>query len=248
MSLNQLIYEWRLHWKAMFLAPVALMIACVLFALLQLNLKENIGRTYLSFAEVFLPLAAGVISGSLIVHDPALELQLTMAQTYRKTTFQRILLLMLIYACMCCLLISSMALLHFWFLSPYMLTWPLIWQWTLAQLIWFAPLVWFVAVGMCISIITLNNVANGAILTAFWIIELLYWGPFHANVWLRSIYIFPTIIWIYQGENVALPAWYLNAFWLVPHLEQIAMAVIVFVLSWFLLRNTEHLLKGATAE
>ncbi|GCE31267.1 hypothetical protein KDA_67510 [Dictyobacter alpinus] len=101
---------------------------------------------------------------------------------------------------------------------------------------------------MCISIITLNSVTNGAMLAAFWIVELLYWGPFHDNVWLRSIYIFPTIIWIYQGEHVALPAWYLNAYWLLPHLEQIAMAVILFVLSWFLLRNTEHLLKGATAE
>jgi hypothetical protein len=41
------------------------------------------------------------------------------------------------------------------------------------------------------------------------------------------------------GENVALPAWYLNVFWLLPHLEQITIAVIMFVLSWFLLRNTE---------
>lgn len=248
MSRDQLFYEWRLHWKSMILAPVALMVACVLFALLQLNLKENVGRTYLSFAEVFLPLAAGVIAGSLIVREPALELQLTLAQTYRKTTFQRIVLLMVTYGCMCCLLISSMAWLHFWFLPPYLLTWPLIFQWTIAQLIWFAPLVWFVAVGMCIVIATLNGITNGAILAALWIVELLYWGPFHDNVWLRSIYIFPTIIWIYQGESVALPAWYLNAFWLFPHLEQLGMAVILFVLAWFLMRNTEHLLKGANAE
>ncbi|GCE31269.1 hypothetical protein KDA_67530 [Dictyobacter alpinus] len=85
MSFDHLLYEWRLHWKSMLLAPVALMVACILFALLQLSLKENIGRTYLSFAEVFLPLAAGVISGSLIIREPALELQLTVAQPYRKT-------------------------------------------------------------------------------------------------------------------------------------------------------------------
>lgn len=248
MFFDQLLYEYRLHWKSLFLAPVALMVACILFAVLQSNIKENVGRTYLGFAEIFIPLAAGVISGSLIVREPALELQLTVAQTYRKTTFQRVFLLMVIYAFICCLLISAMSLLHFWFLGTYMLTWPLIGQWITAQFIWFAPLLWFVAVGICLSALTLNSVVNGAILAAFWLIELLYWGPFHDNVWLRSIYIFPTTVWIYQGEGVHLPAWYLNNFWLLPHVEQVVMAIILFGLSWFLLRNTEHLLKGATAE
>ncbi|GLV55629.1 hypothetical protein KDH_24730 [Dictyobacter sp. S3.2.2.5] len=67
MFVDQLYYEWKLHWKPLLLAPVALMLACVLFALLQSSWKENVGRTCLGFAEVFLPPAAGVIAGAIII-------------------------------------------------------------------------------------------------------------------------------------------------------------------------------------
>ncbi|GCE22408.1 hypothetical protein [Dictyobacter kobayashii] len=138
MFIDRLYYEWKLHWKPLLLAPVVLMLACMLFALLQSSWKENIGRTYLGFAEVFLPLAAGVIAGSIVVREPALELHLTVAQAYRKTVLQRMLLLILAYACVCCLLISSMSLQHFWFLPRYLLAWPLVAQWFISQLIWLA--------------------------------------------------------------------------------------------------------------
>lgn len=248
MSLDRLSYEWKLHWKSMLLAPLALMVACILFALLQLNWKENIGRTYLSFAEVFLPLAAGVIAGYLVVREPAIELHLTVIKTYQRTSILRILMLIFTYGWICCLLISSMWMLHFWFLPGYLLAWPTFSQWLMAQLIWFVPLIWFVSVGMCIALITTNSTANAAILAAFWVIELLFWGPFHDTVWLRELYVFPTIMWIYQGDAVSLPAWYFNSVWLLPHIEQSGIALLLFVLNWFVLRNTEHLLKGTTAE
>lgn len=248
MSLDRLTYEWRLHWKPLLLAPCTLMVACVLFALLQLSWKENIGRTYLSFAEVFLPLAAGVMAGALIVREPALELHMSVAHSYRRTSMLRIVMLICTYGCICCLLISSMSILHFWFLPRYLLAWPLFSQWLMTQFIWISPLAWFIAVGMCVALITVNSVANGAILAAFWVAELLFWGPFHDTIWLRAFYVFPTLMWIYQGDDVSLPAWYFNAFWLLPHVEQLGMALLLFFLAWFLLRNTEHLLKGTTAE
>src|SRR5215472_1412470 len=129
MSLDRLFYEWKLYWKSILLAPLALMVACVLFALLQLSWKENIGRTYLSFAEVFLPLAAGVIAGAITVREPALELHLTVVQTYQRTSILRILMLIFTYGWICCLLISIMCMLHFWFLPGYLLAWPLFCQW-----------------------------------------------------------------------------------------------------------------------
>lgn len=248
MFLDRLFYEWRLHWKSVVLAPLVLAVACVLFALLQLNWKENIGRTYLSFAEVFIPLAAGVIAGAMVVREPALELHLTVAQPYQKTSMLRILMLLFTYGCVCSLLISIMSMLHFWFLPRYLLAWPLFSQWLIAQLIWLAPLIWFVGLGMCIALITINSITNAAILAAFWVIELLFWGPFHDTVWLREIYVFPTIMWIYQGDSVSLPAWYFNSVWRLPHIEQSGIALLLFLLNWFLLGNTEHLLKGTTAE
>ncbi|GCE22407.1 hypothetical protein KDK_62070 [Dictyobacter kobayashii] len=107
---------------------------------------------------------------------------------------------------------------------------------------------WFVGAGMCIAIITINSVVNGAILAALWLIELLYWGPFHDNGWLRAFYMFPTVMWIYQGDTVSLPAWYFQLVWLIPHLEQLAMAFLLLLAGWFLLQHTEHLLKGTTTE
>ncbi len=141
-----------------------------------------------------------------------------------------------------------MSMLHFWFLPKYLLAWPLFSQWLTAQLIWIAPLIWFVSLGMCVALITNSSIANAAILAAFWVVELLFWGPFHDTVWLREIYVFPTIMWIYQGDGVSLPAWYFNSAWLLPHIEQSGIALLLFSLSWLLLRNTEHLLKGITAE
>ena len=81
-------------------------------------------------------------------------------------------------------------------------------------------------------------------LAAFWVVELLTWGPFHDSAWLRPFYLFATVMWIYQGDSVSLPGWYFNAFWLWPHLAQLGIASLLFLLAWFLLRHTEHLLKG----
>ena len=183
-----------------------------------------------------------------MVREPALELHLTVAQSYQRTSMLRILMIIFTYGCICCLLISIMSMLHFWFLPYYLLTWPLFSQWLMTQLIWLAPLTWFVGLGMCVALLTINSVATGAILAAFWLVELLYWGPFHDNTWLRAFYIFPTIMWIYQGDSVSLPAWYFNSVWLLPHIEQPGMALLLFLAGWFLLRNTEHLLKGTIAE
>ncbi|QBD81427.1 hypothetical protein EPA93_37825 [Ktedonosporobacter rubrisoli] len=246
MFFARIYYEWKLHWKALLLAPLLLIIACSLFALLQLQMRENVGRSFLGFAEVFLPLSAGIMAGSMIVREPALELLLTLRHDYRAISLQRLLLIIFSYACFCCLVISIMATLHFWFLPRYLLSWPLLAQWLLAQLIWLVPLLWFVALSTCITLVVRSDIVSGSVLAALWISELLYWGPFHDLSWLRAFYTFPTVMWIYQGDAISIPAWYFNEFWLLPHLEQLAIALILFLASWFLFHNTERLLKGAT--
>ena len=245
---DQLRYEVKLLWKELLLTPLVAVVLLTLFAYLQTILHQDPARTFLSEAEIFLPLAAGIVTGTIVLNDPALELHLTTQNTYRRTSFLRLLMLVATTAFLSCLLISVLFLLHFWYLPPFLLSQPLIIQWLLIQLIWLSPLLWFVGAGLVSSLLLKSSVATSTLLGSIWLTELLFWGPFLNNAWLRSQYLFATTMFIYQGKDVALPPWFFNSAWLIPHSELSGTAVVLLLLGWLLLRNPEGLLKGTNTE
>jgi hypothetical protein len=111
--------------------------------------------------------------------------------------------------------------------------WPLLLALLGDQLIWLAPLLWFTALGMFITLLTNSRTASGALLASIWLIELLFMKSLIiTNAWLQPFFLFPTTL-----EPTV-------SFWLSSRIEMLAMAFVLFGLSWLLLRNREHVLKG----
>ncbi len=248
MTLDRLKYEVRLQWKTLLLTPLSIIGIIGFFTLLQLFLSNNPTRTLLVEMEVFLPLSAGIASGTIVAKEPALELLMTMPRTYRQTSLLRTLLIVLITGGLCCTLMSTILTLHIRFLPNFISSWSPIQQWLINQLIWFAPLLWFLTLGLCLTLITNNNITSSGILASIWLMELLLWDPFLHNSWLKPLFLFPTTIIIYQGEGISLPQWFFNDVWLTTRLELIGTAILMLLISSFLLRNPEGLLKGSSAE
>lgn len=248
MFFDRLRYESKLLWKQFFLLPLLTVVLFTLFVYLQTILHEDPARTLLSEAEVFLPLVAGMTVGTFTIQEPSLELHLTLPSTYRRTIFLRLAILVGTTAIVSCIFLSILTAMGYWYLPPFLLSGPQIMQWLIIQLIWIAPLLWFVGISLVLSVLLKSSVLSGSVLAGIWLMELVLWDPFLHNPWLRSQYLFSTTMFIYQGKGVALPASFFNAVWLIPRFELIGTALVLLLLGWFLLQNTERLLKGASAE
>jgi hypothetical protein len=183
-----------------------------------------------------LPLAAGLSITTIISHDSAIELQLTMPKRYRVTAFVRLSLIIVWAGCIA--LLSSVFIYHlrFWRVPSQLETWKVLPQFLIGQLTWLAPLLWFVALGFCLALLIRSRSASGALLGGIWTIEAIFYGYFAINGWLKPVFLFPTTL-----------APYIN-FWLSNRFELLVTALVLLVIGWFMLRNTEQLLQGTAGE
>lgn len=248
MVLDRILYEYRLHWKSLLLTPLIISALALLYTGVQLLIHTSPARTFLMDIEACLPLASSIMISSLIAREPALELHMTLSKTYRSTSVLRQILLILTLGCFACLSLAIFRAFNFWFLPRFILGWSPLAQWSINQLIWLAPLLWFSTAGLCLTLLTRNSAISTGILAGMWLSELVLWDPFLHNPWLRALYPFPTMMWIYQGPTISLPAWFFNPVWLYSRLEMLATALVLFIIGWLLLRNPEGLLKGVIAE
>lgn len=93
MSFDRLRYELRLMGKRVILTPVLVMLGFALFALLLAYLKVAPARFLSGGLEMIVPIATGAVVGTIIMHDPALELQLTLPRRYSRTSLLRLALI-----------------------------------------------------------------------------------------------------------------------------------------------------------
>jgi hypothetical protein len=218
---------------AVIAAPILILLGIVLFAGLLLIIGVDPTRVFMAALEIFLPVAMGMIVATLCTQDSALELQLTFPRRFATTVLRRVLLVLSSAA-----LVSLFTTLILLIIRPdlqaqQISNWPLLLALLGDQLIWLAPLLWFTALGMFITLLTNSRTASGALLASIWLIELLFMKSLIiTNAWLQPFFLFPTTL-----EPTV-------SFWLSSRIEMLAMAFVLFGLSWLLLRNREHVLKG----
>lgn len=236
MLFNRLRYEILVMGRRVILTPVLLMGCFGLFAGLLAYLNTYSNRFLLGVLEMFLPLAAGIIVASITTQDPAIELQLTVPQTYRRTTLRRLALIVCWSSCTALVTNIVLLLINGWYVPQQIQTWSLAPQFLVGQLAWFAPLLWFAAFGLCLAALTHNSIATGVLLGGVWLIENIFSHFIASTVWLRPVFLFPTTLT--PGAD----------FWLANRVELLVTALVLLPIGYLLLRNTEGLLKGSSEE
>src|SRR5438034_8565402 len=117
MTQDRIWYELRIMGKWVILIPPLIILTFALLGEILTIMQVShlrISQVLTGSLEMVLPLAAGLLTATIISHDTANELQLTMPKTYRMTALVR---LSLIIACTSCIvLFSSMFIfyLRFW--------------------------------------------------------------------------------------------------------------------------------------
>ncbi len=247
MTFDRLHYEFKLGWATIILTPLLILVGTVLIALGLLAFHRHITLVFLAELEVFLPLAAGVAVGSITAQEPALELQLTMPSKYATTGLLRILLIFVWIALLAWLSLTFCLAFKVVDVPQFTHTWPPMVLYLVLQLLWLAPLAWFVTMGFCFAQLTRSRTTSGAILGAFWLIDILSSGVIVETSWLKPLLLFPSTFFIYPSITTTSLTLYVT-YWYTTRWEVLATAIVFFPLGWLFLRNPEHLLQGASEE
>ena len=244
MSLDRLRYEMQLMGKRVILTPVLVMLSFALFAVLLHYLKVEPARFLSGGLEMILPIATGAVVGTIVMHDPALELQLTMPRLYDRTSTLRLVLIVgwaVLIALLASTIISAINQVYM-FQPPH--SWSELVQFLVQQLAWFATLLWCVGLGFCFSLLFRSPSAAGALLGGIWIAEIIFKDYIFLSDWLRPFSLFPTTL-VYPATVV--PQQYINI-WFTNRIEVLGTGLVLILIGWLLLHNTEGLLKGLSEE
>ena len=243
---DRLLHELKLVWKTVIVVPIAVIVILGLFALVQYVLHQNIARTLLATLEMFLPLAAGIVGAAITARDSALELHLTMPSKYSTTSMLRLFIVFCWMACLALLCISGGLLFRMLAFPTFVQSWSPFVLLLTVQLLWMAPLAWFTTVGFFLAVLTQSRTASGTLLGIAWFLDTLF-ALTIANVpWLRPVLLFPATLIIYPATGTSQSDF--NSYWLTTRFELLGTALVLFLVGWLLLHDTERLLKGATEE
>ena len=83
-------------------------------------------------------------------------------------------------------------------------------------------------------------------LGGIWIAEIIFKDYIVLTPWLRPILLFPTTLLIFTMPGISQADF--NLYWLDTRFEVLATGLLLFPVGWLLLRNTEGLLRGVSAE
>ncbi len=235
MLIDRWRYDIKLLGRLAFFTPLLMMASFAFIAVFLHTIGVSPARFLSAGLEVFLPVAMGVIGATVSMHDPALELQLTLPRSYATTTLRRLFCITGWSACTALLSTGLIALFHLAYPPQQIHNWPTPLQILAMQMIWLVPLLWFVAVGLCLTLLTHSRTASGALLAVIWILEVLFLGNIAEKTpWLQPAMLFST--------TLAPDA----SYWLSSHIALLLTALLLLPINWLLLRNTEGLLKGTS--
>jgi hypothetical protein len=247
MSFDRLYYELKLMGKKLFLTPLLIiLISTVLSLWMKYGGHVDPARFLLAVAEIILPLATGIIIGTIIAVDPALELQLTFPRKNDATGILRVTLVFVLMMLCALIFISVVDALKLIYLPTFMDTWSPMVRFLVVQMIWFAPLLWCMVVGFCFALLMQSRTAAGALLGCIWVAEIIFKDYIALTPWLRPILLFPFTLVAFPATSVSYDDYI--TYGLSTRLELLITAVVLFPLGWLLLRNTDRMLKGVSAE
>jgi hypothetical protein len=239
MSQDRIWYELRILGRWVILIPPLIILTFVFLGVILTIMQVShlrISQVLTANLEMVLPLAAGLLTTTIVSHDPAIELQMTVSTTYRITAFVRLSLIIAWSSCLAFFLSVFVYHLRFWRVPLQVETWNVLPQYLVGQLTWIAPLFWFVGTGFTLALLTRSRSASSALLGGIWIIEAIFYGYFAIINWLKPWFLFPTTL----SPNIS--------FWLTNRIELLIAAFVLLLLDWLMLSNTELLLQGSASE
>ena len=239
MTQDRIWYELRIMGKWVILIPPLIILTFALLGEILTIMQVGhlrISQVLTASLEMVLPLAAGLLTTTIVSYDAAIELQMTMPKTYRITAFVRLSLIIAWTSCLA--LFSSVLVYHlrFWRVPSQVETWKVLPQFLIGQLTWIAPLFWFVGVGFSLALLIRSRSASSALLGGIWMIEAILYGYFAIINWLKPLFLFPTTL----APGIS--------FWLSNRIELLITALILLLLDWLMLQNSEKLLQGTAGE
>lgn len=247
MLFDRFYYEVKLLGKKLFLTPLLLVaVPTALAVWMKFGGHIDPARLLLAVAEMLFPLATGVIVGTIVAVDPAVELQLTLPQKYDRTGILRISLVLALMLCCLFLFTNALDFLKLLYMPTFMNSWSPFIRFLAVQLIWLVPLLWCTVIGFCIALLLQSRIAASALFGCIWVGEIIFKDSIAITPWLRPVLLFPSTL-------VGFPATYIHyseyvTYFLTTRLDLFITAVALFPLGWLLLRNTDRMLRGAVAE
>jgi uncharacterized membrane protein YwaF len=204
--------------------PAALAIAGASMAALHVQHRE--GQIWLGAGlEIAAPLAAALPAAWTVASEPAVELQLSVPTPYRATVMKRLAITLAWSALLCLGVASALWVPGWWRLS--------IGFWA-AQLTWLSPLLCLLATAVLAVLVLRSPSAAGGLVAVVWLLNIIVFGAFLSNRWLRNLHLFATT---YAGPGAS--------FWPSNRLVLAAGGLLALVAAWPLLCRSEHLLGGA---
>jgi len=174
--------------------------------------------------EIVFPLAAGIVAASVVGHEAALEVQLTLPTPYRATVLRRLVLLLGWTACVALTMVGALAALGLWRVRQ---------SFAVGQFVWLAPLLWFIATGAVAALLLHSRTASGGVLAGMWVFEIAFGYLMVGRDWLRPWFLFASTYT--PGAD----------YWLLNRIVLTATALLLGGVAWVLLGRTEaHLLGG----
>ncbi len=241
MFLTRCRYELRILGKWVLLIPVGTMIGVAILLLIYRVIIPQVGssqteKILTGSLEMVLPLATALVIGTIGTRDQMGEVQLALPASYARTAFLRVGLIVgwsIVIALVACAVIYPLGL---WHRPQQLQSWSIAGQWLTGQLVWAAPLFSLAALAFCLALLLRSRAASGGLVGAIWTLESFFYLMFSSTTWLQPVYLFPTTF----TPNVS--------FWLTNRLELLALALVLFILSWLLLRRSEALVQGVGGE
>jgi hypothetical protein len=214
----------RAGWTALLGPPLAVAIGIVAALANPLPGETTTARILLGALEMAVPLAAGVACASLAGRDPAVEIQLTAATSYRATLMRR-LAVTLAWTAVVAVLTAAVLIATGWWAR-----WPANHGPVAGQLTWMAPALGLSGLGFAAAAVFRSPAAAGALVTTVWALQQFFGDLAQQSAVGRLLYLFATTRGTVPGD------------WTANRLTLIAAAAGLVALALVVLGNSERLI------
>ncbi|MEV6303256.1 hypothetical protein AB0M02_27855 [Actinoplanes sp. NPDC051861] len=214
----------RAGWAALLGPPLAVALGVVAAWANPLPGETTTARILLGALEMAIPLAAGVACGSLTGRDPAVEIQLTAATSYRATLLRRM-AVTLAWTAVIAVLTAAVLIATGWWAR-----WPENHGPVAGQLTWLAPTLGLSGLGFAAGAVFRSPAAAGALVTTVWALQQFFGDAAQQNVAGRLLYLFATTRGAVPGD------------WAANRLTLLAVAAGFVALALVVLGHSERLI------
>ncbi|WP_133852253.1 hypothetical protein [Labedaea rhizosphaerae] len=217
----------RIGWAALVTPPAAAALVALLAVLQSFGTQDDAStaRTFHDVLAMGIPLAVGVVAGSLIGRDPVAELQLSVVREYRATLLRRLLLAAGWAAVVAVVATVAVVASGWWYRLP---SAP---DPVAGQLTWLAPSLALGGLGFLVAALSRTAALAAGLVSGVWLVELMIGDTLRGSSPLELLNLF--------ARRTADPG-----AWLANRAVLLALGAALLLAAWGVLARPEHLLKG----